>query len=280
MKIALFLNIQKNQAKTIGLGIQKFLTSHGVDIYAEDQEAEILNVIPLSTIDPASINFIITLGGDGTILRAIHKHPEIDAPIMAINLGSLGFMADIPVSDIYPSLESLLKGHYHIQPRFMIEGYTPKDEHSYAVNEIVVHRTQNPCLVDLAIHVDGIYLNTFSADGIIISTPSGSTAYSMAAGGPILTPDLEAIVLTPICPHTLSNRPIVLMPKREITVQYLSEQRDVEVACDGYASYKIPAGGIYTIKPSKRQFKLVNLPQHDYYLTLRTKLGWSGKLKT
>lgn len=122
-------------------------------------------------------------------------------------------------------------------------------------------------------------MNTFSADGIILSTPNGSTAYSLAAGGPIVTPEIEAFVLTPICPHTISNRPIVLMPKKEITIKYLSPVAPVEITYDGITSFNLSTNEIFTIKPSTRTFKLVMLEKHDYFSTLREKLGWQGKLK-
>lgn len=279
LKIALFPNESKAQAKTISISICQYLLSRGVKVFAEENEALRIGAAPLSSAPPEEIDFAISLGGDGTILRVLHRHPEIIAPIIAINLGGLGFMADIPIKEIYPGLESLLSGNYTIQQRIMMEGFSGKDEHCFVVNDVVVHRASNPSLVDLVIHVDGIYLNTFSADGVIISTPSGSTAYSLAAGGPILTPELEAFVLTPICPHTISNRPIVLMPKAMIQIQYISDYEDLEITCDGLSRFRMATGEIYTVKPSKRIFKLISLPQHNYFSTLRTKLGWAGKLK-
>lgn len=278
--IALFPNIQKQHSTSIAIGIREFLTQRKVCVVAEDQEASHIGTLPLSSIDPKEIDIVISLGGDGTILRLAQRHPNIIAPIVGINLGSLGFMADVPVTEIYPALEDLIQGNYKVQNRLMMEGTTTSGQTCVAINEIVIHRAQNPCLVELAIHVDGIYLNTFSADGVIISTPSGSTAYSLAAGGPIIAPDLEAFVITPISPHTISNRPIVLMPKHEIQVQYISDYEPVEVTYDGFAHFTIATGEVFHISASKRQFPLINLPHHDYFSTLRKKLGWSGKLKS
>ncbi len=280
MIIALFPNTLKSQSKSISIDIRKFLTLHGVTVVVEDDEAKELEAVPLSTVDPKKVDFMISLGGDGTILRLVHRHPELQAPLLGINLGSLGFMADIPINDIYSSLQDLLNGNYRISKRLVMDGRAPNGESCFAVNEMVIHRAQNPCLVDLAIHVDGNYLNTFSADGIIISTPSGSTAYSMAAGGPILTPELEAFVITPICPHTISNRPIVLFPKHEIQVQYISDHDPVEVTYDGFPRYQMTSTQTFKITPSERTFQLVSMPYHDYFSTLRSKLGWTGKLKT
>lgn len=279
MIFALFPNTSKSQTKNIALGIREFLTSRGAKVVAADEEAKEIGLDPLSSVNPKDINFLISLGGDGTILRLVHRHPELEAPIIGIKLGGLGFMADVPVTDIYPSLQDLLEGRYTVQNRVIMEGQTAKGESCYAINEIVFHRSPNPCLVDLSIHVDGSYLNTFSADGIIVATPGGSTAYSLAAGGPILTPEIDAYVITPISPHTLSNRPIVLQPRHHIQVQYLSDYAPIEVHFDGLTRLMMTTGEVTHIRPSMRKFRLVNLARHEYFSTLRTKLGWTGKLR-
>lgn len=279
MKVALFPNVSKNQALSMAIGIREYLASKGVEVLCEDDIASDVGATPLSSARPEEIDFRITLGGDGTILRMVHKHPQITAPTLGINHGSLGFMADTPITEIYPSLDDLIEGAFVIDERIIMEGFDPFGGNYFAVNEIVLHRSSNPCLIDLAIHIDGIYINTFSADGIILSTPNGSTAYSMAAGGPILTPDLNCFVLTPICPHTISNRPIVLMPKSEIEIQYLSPYAPIEVTCDGFPAYNLATTERFKITPSTRTFKMVNLHRHDFFSTLRSKLGWAGKLK-
>jgi len=279
MKIALFPNIQKRQSKSIAIGIKEFLHKEGVDVLVEDEEAKLIDCEKLSSVKPEEIDFSISFGGDGTILRIIHKYPHLNAPILGINLGSLGFLADIPVPEIYPSLHDLINGEYQILERLMIEGETLDGKKFSAVNDMVVHRAQNPSLVDLSIHVDGHYLNTFSADGIIISTPCGSTAYSLAAGGPIIEPGITALVITPISAHTISNRPIVIRPDEDIQIQYLSEAMPVEVSNDGFSIHKLKTGEVFTIRFSERIFRLVSLKQHDYFATLRTKLGWAGKMR-
>ncbi len=279
MIIALFPNIIKRRSTNLAIGIREFLLNRDIRVVAEDEKAEAIGAEPLSSIDPKAIDYAISMGGDGTILRLLHRYPEIEAPVLAINLGSLGFMADIPIADVYPSLQDLLEGAFRIQKRLMMRGTSINGEEIFAVNEVVVHRAQNPCLIDLAIHVDGTYLNTFSADGVIVSSPSGSTAYNLAAGGPILTPELEALVITPISPHTISNRPIVLPPHHEIQIQYLSDHDPVEVTNDGISRISMSTGEVFHITPAKRTFNLVHLLRHDYFATLRTKLGWTGKLR-
>lgn len=280
MIIAIFHNTNKKHSKDIARTIIEYLEKHLITVVAEDEEASSIGAKTLSSVSLESVNFIISLGGDGTILRLLHRYPLLQAPIMAINLGSLGFMADIPVSEIATSLQNLLEGNYHVQSRIAIEGKTSHHHSNFAVNEIVIHRANNPRLIDLAIYVDNRYLNTFSADGMIISTPSGSTAYSLAAGGPIVTPELNALVLTPISPHTISNRPIVLRPEKEIRVEYLSDLAPVEITYDGFPCFNMNLGDFLTITISNRYFRLVSMPGHDYFATLRNKLGWSGKIRT
>ncbi len=277
--IAFFFNPQKIQSIDIILSIRDFFQSRGIPVTGPDEVANILDVKPLSQVDMAKINFLISMGGDGTILGVVHKYPNLThIPILGINLGHLGFMADIPLTDLFPSLEDFIDGKYTIDNRLMLEGKL-SDHSFFAVNDIVIHRAMNPSLVEISISCGGKPLNTFEADGVIIATPNGSTAYSLAAGGPIISPTLPAIVITPICPHTISNRPIVITPDEELQIQYLSNYDPLEIRSDGFATPSLKKGDILRVFPSKKTFKLVNLLRRDYFSTLRSKLGWSGKLR-
>ncbi len=278
MIIALFPNEKKQSSFSLAVSIREFLASKGWVVAAEDEKADQIGAVPLSSVDQKKIQFLIVMGGDGTILRISHQFSHLHAPILGINLGHLGFMADVPASDIFPSLADLLGGAYTIDHRLAIEG-TAGGKSLRAVNDIVIYRATNYSLIELSIHVDGVYVNTFVADGIIVATPNGSTAYSLAAGGPILSPDLEAVVITPICPHTISNRPIVLGADRQIEIKYLSPYDPVEVRSDGLEVESLTTGQSLIVTKSKHPFKLVNLSRHEYFSTLRSKLGWSGKLR-
>lgn len=278
MKIALFPKVDKETTKRIAQGVIDFLTERNVMVVVDDEHAEMFNLPPLSNVDFKELQFLISMGGDGTILRLLHHYQKFDIPIIGINVGHLGFMADIPVSDIYPSLTDLLDGAYEIENRMMLDAQH-NEKSGFALNDVVIHRSSNPNLVELAIKVDGKHINTFESDGIIVATPNGSTAYSLAAGGPILTPQLEAVALTPICPHTISNRPIVLMPHHEIQIQYLTSGHDLDIVYDGISQGKMQAGDALTIKKHKKMLRIVRLGRHDYFATLRTKLGWVGKLR-
>ncbi len=278
MIIALFPNEQKKSSFDLAKEICQFLEKKGVTVVAEEEKAAQIGAKPLSSVDPSKIDFLLAMGGDGTMLRITHAFSHITAPILGINLGHLGFMADIPVSDIYPSLQDLLDGKYTICKRIALEAKSNSST-LYAVNDIVIHRAQNYSLIELSIHVNHVYVNTFVADGIILATPNGSTAYSLAAGGPILSPMLDAMVITPICPHTISNRPIVLTPDQQVTVKYLSSYNPIDVRADGLDAIQLKTDQSITIQRAKKPFLLVNLHRHEYFATLRSKLSWSGKLK-
>jgi NAD+ kinase len=279
MLIAIFPHEKKNHSFELARKISDFFAAHNVTLVAEDEKAEAIDAKPLSSVDQSKIKFLITMGGDGTLLRIAHQYSHLDAAILGINLGHLGFMADVPVDDIFPSLTDLLAGAYKIQQRLVIECTNPEGKTLTAINDIVFHRANNYSLIELAILLDGVYVNTFAADGIIVATPNGSTAYSLAAGGPILTPVLDAVVITPICPHTISNRPLVLTADHQIEIEYVSKYDPIDVRADGLDHFSLPQGGKVTIKRAARNFQLVNLHRHDYFATLRTKLGWTGKLR-
>jgi NAD+ kinase len=274
MLIALFPNEKKEQSFELAAGIRKFLADKGVTVVAEDEKASKIGAKPLSAVDPSQIKFLISMGGDGTILRLCHRYSHLDAAIVGINLGHLGFMADIPVSDLYQGLSDLLSGAYTIDHHLMLEANNLR-----AVNDIVIHRAHNYSLIELSLHIDGVYVNTFTADGMILATPNGSTAYSLAAGGPILSPHLDALVITPICPHTISNRPIVITAEKTIEIQYISEYDPIEVRADGLNAFTMKSKEKLTIRKSSLTFKRVSLNRNEYFSTLRTKLGWSGGLR-
>ena len=204
---------------------------------------------------------------------------SLDAAILGINLGHLGFMADVKITDLIPALNNLISKKFTIQERLMLEGESPAKERFFAINDCVLHRARNPSLVEITVYVDQLLLNSFQADGVIIATPNGSTAYSLAAGGPIVSPNVEALVITPICPHTISNRPIVITPHETIRIEYQGYKEPIECVADGLSCFELKVGESLFLRKSPKTFKLVSLEGIDYFATLRSKLGWSGKLR-
>ncbi|MCE5294170.1 MAG: NAD(+)/NADH kinase [Chlamydiales bacterium] len=264
MIVAIIVNNKKPHANDLARDVTEFLQKNGVQVVGPDSN---------------EIDLIISLGGDGSILALMHNYPQLDAPILGVNIGTLGFLADITPANLYHSLEFILAGNYEVQDRIMLEVIKTDGTTCLAVNEMVVHRGPNYNLVDVGLTVNGKYFNTFSADGVIVATPSGSTAYSLAAGGPIVSPELAAVVITPICPHVLTNRPIVLQQPETIEVEYLSDYLPMEVAFDGICRFQLNPREKFTIRPAKRRFRLVNIPGFDYFSTLRSKLNWTGTLR-
>ena len=275
--IALLPSAKKDNNFEIAKSVIDFFHERKVHVLVEDAYSSQLNCPPISAVPMSSIDFMLSMGGDGTILRHARNTIDHGIPILGINLGHLGFMADVPLYDIYPSLENLLDGAYTIEDRLVIDGFHKKNH--FALNDFVIHRAKNPSLIEISVQVDNYFLNTFEADGFILSTPNGSTAYSLAAGGPILVPSLDAFVLTPICPHTISNRPIVLTSQSQITLKYLSHYEPIEVVADGIDTFELKTNETISFKLSSKKFKLVNLNRRDFFSTLRTKLGWVGKLR-
>ncbi|MBS0634354.1 MAG: NAD(+)/NADH kinase [Verrucomicrobia bacterium] len=271
MKIAIAVNFKKPKAKELAQEVAHYLQQKGVSVVGPESE--------LSEGISEKVDFVLSLGGDGSILALMHKNPQLDAPIIGVNFGTLGFLADISAQNLYRSLDAILDGNYTVQERLMLEGTTSDGASCFAVNELVVHRGSNYNLVDIGLTVNGKYFNTFSADGVIVATPSGSTAYSLSAGGPIVSPELQAVVITPICPHALSNRPIVLHQPDLIEVEYLSDYLPVEVAFDGICRFSLKPKEVLSIRPSTKRFRLVSVPDFDYFATLRTKLNWTGSLR-
>ncbi len=278
MRIALFPSKKKPPAIELAAKIQEFLAARGVEVAAEIELCSELKATPIETLQNKKIDFLISIGGDGTILRLLHKYANLHAPILGINMGSLGFMADVPRDDILPSLEDLLKGSYSIEKRLILDIASGKESY-FAANDFVIHRGCNHSLIEIGVYVNNFYLNTFVADGLIIATPNGSSAYSLAAGGPIISPNVEAFVITPICAHTISNRPLVIAADCEIKIQYLSNYDNPgSVHIDGTDHFAMNVDSVVTLKKSAKTFNWVNLYRRQYFATLRTKLGWSGKL--
>ncbi|NGX52619.1 MAG: NAD kinase [Candidatus Anoxychlamydiales bacterium] len=279
MIIGLFPNEEIKSSFDVAKKIADYLTKNNIKVVAEDEKAKTLNIPSLSSVNVKKLKFLISLGGDGTILRLAHKYSDLDAAILGINLGNLGFMADIPSADIFESLDDLISKKYKVEKRIIIEAISSKGEVSFAANDVTFHRAHNHSLIDISISVDNKYLNTFSADGIIIATPNGSTAYSLSAGGPILYPTLDAFLITPICPHAITNRPIIIPADTEIEIKYLSKFKSpIEVHSDGLVHFEMRTNETFKIKKSKKEFKLVKLERHNYFSTLRSKLNWAGKI--
>ncbi|MBP7707906.1 MAG: NAD(+)/NADH kinase [Candidatus Aminicenantes bacterium] len=223
----------------------------------------------------AASDLVVVLGGDGTLLSVAHHAARAGVPVMGVNLGRLGFLTEIPVSEALSTLDRFLAdGGPLVSPRWLVEARTG-DETAYCLNDVVVTKGAKSRMIELAIFVDGRDVADLKADGLIVSTPTGSTAYSLSAGGPILHPKVPAILLTPICPHTLSFRPMAVPATSTVGVRLLTGGEEVHMTLDGQRGGAMAAGDLVEVRKAPFELQLVASPRRSYYDLVKEKLGWA-----
>ena len=244
---------------------------HGVEIIERDDLAE-------------KIDVAIVVGGDGTFLDVVRSIVDQDIPILGINLGRLGFLTDISPKDMIAILDDILTGTYDYEERNLIRVIITKDDKilfdQLAFNDVVIHKTESPRMIEFETFVDGRFLNSQRSDGLIISTPTGSTAYALSAGGPILDPSLDVLSLVSINPHTMSTRPYVISGKSVVELRPHADycHGTANIICDGQVSYTISAGYHTTVTRHSSFIKMLHPKGHDHFELLRAKLRWGDKL--
>ena len=226
-------------------------------------------------------DLIISVGGDGTMLATAYYAQLYDKPVLGVNIGKLGFLVETNVDQLGQLLNEIKAGRYTIEERMVIKGGCVDHnlDELYAINDIVIDKGGWPKMIELEIVVDGEYVTTFSADGLIIATPTGSTGYSISTGGPIVSPKADVITLCPISPHSLTMRPLVLPSSQEITIRARSQHKEVHVNCDGQRVFAFPPPLELKISRSERSVKLVHTSLTNYFETLRKKLLWGIDLR-
>lgn len=230
---------------------------------------------------PEDVDCVLVLGGDGTLLQASRDLTERDLPLLGINMGTLGYLAEVDRKGIEPALERLLAGEYQIVSRMMISGEVyhqgKKVMEDLALNDIVIGRYGRLRIIDFKIYVNGEYLNRYSADAMVISTPTGSTGYSLSAGGPIVSPEASMLLMTPVAPHTLNTRSIILPDDAKITVEMLPGHSrsgdDAEVTFDGDTSVRLTCTDKVVIRKAVKKTRLIKINQISFLEVLRTKMN-------
>ena len=237
-------------------------------LYSEDKLAENCDVV-------------ISIGGDGTLLRTAYYSRNSQTPMLGVNFGKLGFLAEFETGKIDELINYLKNGKLIIDSRNALDAVCLSQENKklYAINDIVIDRGKFPKMIEISIEIDGEYVSTFSADGIIIATPTGSTGYSLSTGGPIVNPQTESITLSPISAHTLSMRPLVISSNQNVTIKATSLFEDVQVICDGQRVTFLKSPAILKITKSKHELKLVHNNDKHYFEILRKKLYWGLDLR-
>jgi NAD+ kinase len=218
---------------------------------------------------------LVTLGGDGTILNTVNWLGTKVIPILGVNLGGLGFLAEISPENLVSNLEAYLKGNFIVESRTLLQCTSENsDSPFYALNDLVIDKAGFHRVIEIITHVDGCLLNSYIADGLVLSSPTGSTGYSLSAGGPIVVPQSKVIIINPICPHSLTNRPVVIPDDCKITIQVFTEHDCINIFHDGKKEGSYPSGSLFTIEKADFSVQLVQVKTNAFYQTLRNKLGW------
>jgi NAD+ kinase len=261
-----------------------WLTERRLVVTLEKETADIVPAVRAAAASKAELpglsDLLIVLGGDGTLLSMARAVGDLGVPIMGVNLGGLGFMTATTLDEMLPSLEAMLAGRTVIEDRLMLVARVVRHgavicEHM-ALNDLVITKSAMSRIISLSVSVEGEYATAYRADGLILSTPTGSTAYCLSAGGPIVFPRVEAIVLTPICSHTLTNRPIVLPASDRIEVTVQSDQ-EIMLTVDGQVGVGLREHDVVEVVKAAARMRLVRLPQKNFFSVLRTKLKWGER---
>jgi NAD+ kinase len=263
----------------------KWLQAHGASVTCDSETGDCLGALTVQTRRreelPGCTDLLIVLGGDGTLLSAARLAAERKVPILAVNLGGLGFLTTVSQDEIYSILEEIFSGKHRVSERVMLDAEIVRAgtviRRQIALNDAVLNKAALARIMDLELRVDGEYVTTYKADGLILSTPTGSTAYSLAAGGPIVYPIVEAFVVTPICPHTLTNRPLVIPDSATIEVDFKAEDDAVFLTLDGQVGIELMRGDHIRVRKAAEKLLLVRPAKKTYYQILRSKLKWGER---
>jgi NAD+ kinase len=282
-RIGIIAKPHRQEAKEILDKLVPWLKENKKEVYIDIDTASLIGLsspYPKPKI-PSMVDMIIVLGGDGTLLSVARLINDNDVPIFGVNLGGMGFLTEVTREELYPTLEKIFSGDYIVHERLKLTTHIYRQgekiaEYS-AINDVAINKGALARIIDLEAFIDGKYLATYKADGLIVSTPTGSTAYSLSAGGPIIYPTIEALILNPICPHTLTNRPLVVPDNVKIEVTLASENEDVFLTMDGQVGFALKYRDMVQVKKSHRKIKLILSPDKDYFQVLREKLKWGER---
>jgi NAD+ kinase len=282
-RIGIFAKRNHPDAALLGREVALWLEERGLRVEIEERLAADMNwpVGSPGKLIPEMVDLVIVLGGDGTLISVARLIGKLEKPIFGVNLGSLGFLTEITRSELFSVLEEVLAGKFTVSRRMMLEAVVWRGEvsigHFLVLNDVVINKGALARIIDMEAVIDDSYLTTFKADGLIIATPTGSTAYNLAAGGPIIYPGLECLVISPICPHMLTNRPIIVSDRSVVRVEVKFQDEDVVFTADGQVGMPLQGGDVVEVRRSECRTQLVRSPSKDYFQVLRTKLRWGER---
>jgi len=282
-KIGLIANFDKPASRAVVLRAAALIARSGRVVLAEQQTARMAGLSCAVFPDPAALareaGLLLVFGGDGTMLRAVHELHGLDTPILGINVGRLGFLTAVSSNDLPDALEKIWQKDFVIESRPLIEAAGEcrgKAIQMSAFNDIVISHGAVSRVIELDVSVDDQPLTRYRGDGLIVSSPTGSTAYSLSAGGPIISPEARVFAITPICPHAVSNRSVIIGSDSIVRVKLLSRQMETIIAADGQLQATLSADDAITIRRSRRSAKLLRLGGSSFFAAVRKKLHWSG----
>lgn len=282
-KIGIYAKKSHPEVEQIAMFVAQKFTTAGIDVLIEDGLAEQIGQVNGHAGEdiPSQVDMIVVLGGDGTLISVARQVGEREVPIVGVNLGQLGFLTEITHEELPEMLDRLIAGDYKVSERMMIDAFIHREDKvigKYTVlNDAVINKGALARIIDMETYVDGRHLSTYKADGLIISTPTGSTGYSLAAGGPIIYPEINSLLITPICPHMLTNRPIIVWSRSVIEIEVKFQDDVVFFTADGQVGHKLLRGDRVELRRSETRTRLVSSPSREYFQILRTKLSWGER---
>jgi len=280
-KVGIIANVEKENIAGFTAKLKKWLEGRGRKIFLEANIAAMVGSAGFKIEDLAPrVDLIAVLGGDGTMLRTARYVACHPVPIVGINMGTFGYLTEVNLNETYAAFELILKGDFTTEKRMMLDVKVRRNRKiigsGIVLNDVVINRGNLSRIVELETSINEQYLTTYKSDGLIISTPTGSTAYCLSAGGPIVFPGKDLIIINPICPHTLTNRPVIFPESSILQITIWSKESGATVTLDGQESYRLNSGDVIIVKKSKHFTRLVLSPHRSYWEILRSKLGWGS----
>ncbi|HMM81459.1 MAG TPA: NAD(+)/NADH kinase [Pyrinomonadaceae bacterium] len=255
-------------------------TAQELSSWFSAREIKLVGTFPAdhAEADLSGCGLVVVLGGDGTMIAAARMIGEAEVPVLGINYGSLGYLTDFRIEELHTAVESVVSGKFETDHRVMLRAELIRDGESIAngrvLNDVVINKAALARIIAIEVRLNGLFVNSFRSDGLIVATPTGSTAYNLSAGGPIVYPSMNAVVLTPICPFTLTNRPIVIPDDAQIELKLESGSEGVILSLDGQTGFPLVVGDIVRIRKSRTTLNLVQPENRNYFDVLRKKLQW------
>jgi NAD+ kinase len=281
MRVGILANIHKSGSKSLVEQLVQWLLERGHQPLLHQDLAPLIGrkeLVPSEDQFRRESDLVVAIGGDGTILAAARLVGIHGVPILGVNLGTLGFLAEVIPENMLMAMGKVQQGSYAIEERMLVKARTgQRGKWAYALNDMVIDKGGFSRVIELQVQVSGHFVGSYTADGLIISTPTGSTAYSLSAGGPIVNPQMKALIATPICPHSLAVRPLIIGPQETLGVRVSCDHGMATLTVDGQAGHRLRSGAVVTAAMAKHTVKLVRVDSQSFYEILRTKLKWGIK---